>query len=134
RQKRDQIVARDSAALQALQPEEARLSERLMHCHQRRQQLLHAAGRHGLPSDSLQSLSASLPRAERSPLQPEITAARRRSRLLQHQSLTNWVLVQRTLLHLSQMIEIIATGGKKQPTYGGSADQQRGGVIVDQAV
>ncbi|MCU0373434.1 MAG: hypothetical protein MUE56_09370, partial [Ignavibacteria bacterium] len=29
-------------------------------------------------------------------------------RLLQHQSLTNWVLAQRSMLHLSQLLEIIA--------------------------
>jgi hypothetical protein len=39
-------------------------------------------------------------------------------RLLQNQSITNWVLAQRSLLHVSQLLEIIATGGRLQPTYG----------------
>jgi hypothetical protein len=52
---------------------------------------------------------------------------------LQHQSLTNWVLVQRTLLHLSQLIEIIATGGRLKPTYGKGSDHQAGGALVDRA-
>lgn len=131
--KREKIAARDSAALELLAPEEAELTERLMNCHHRRQQLLHAAGEQGLPSESLRSLTGALPKSERESLTPEILAARRRSRLLQHQSLTNWVLVQRTLLHLSQMIEIIATGGRMQPTYGESARHNTGGAIVDQA-
>ncbi|MEM9185374.1 MAG: flagellar export chaperone FlgN [Planctomycetota bacterium] len=132
--KRDKIAARDADALQALQPQEAELGERLMGCHRWRQRLLAGAGERGLPSDSLQSLTASLPRDERKRLQPEIASARRLARLLQHQSLTNWVVVQRTLLHLSQMIEIIATGGRMKPTYGESASVGSGGAIVDQAV
>ena len=132
--KRDRIAARDSAALEQLQSHEAELSERLMSCHRRRQQLLESAGSQGLPSDSLQSLTASLPGSQRQSLTPEIESARSRSRILQHQSLTNWVLVQRTLLHLSQMIEIIATGGKMQPTYGEGTQGVQGGAIVDQAV
>ena len=133
-EKHDRVAARDSEALTALQPEEARLTERLMDCHRRRQQLLDAAAGEGLPAGSLEDLTAALPQAERATLAPEIDEARRRARLLQHKSLTNWVLVQRTLLHLSQMIEIIATGGRMQPTYGESAQQSTGGAIVDQAV
>jgi hypothetical protein len=63
-----------------------------------------------------------------------VDEARRRARLLQHQSLTNWVLVQRTLLHLSHVVEIIATGGRMQPTYGKGAPVSAGGILVDQAV
>ena len=55
---------------------------------------------------------------------PAFDEAAERSRLLQHQSLTNWVLVQRSLLHLSQLIEIIATGGRPKPTYGNGSDRQ----------
>ncbi|MHC4407137.1 MAG: hypothetical protein ACYTG0_46590, partial [Planctomycetota bacterium] len=54
-----------------------------------------------------------------------------RARLLQHQSLTNWVVVQRTLIHLSQMLEIIATGGQKQPTYGKEELVEPHGALVD---
>jgi hypothetical protein len=41
-----------------------------------------------------------------------------RMRVLQHHSLVNWVLAQRALLHVSQLLEIIATGGRTQPNYG----------------
>ena len=54
--------------------------------------------------------------------------------LLRHQSLTNWVLAQRALVHLSQMIEIIATGGRMQPTYGNGAPSFATGNLVDHAV
>jgi len=56
-----------------------------------------------------------------------------RGRILQHKSLSNWVLVQRWLIHLSQLLEIIATGGQLQPTYGKDATNSSGGSLVDQA-
>lgn len=132
--KRDLIAQRDTGQLSALEPEEEQLSTRLTECHQKRQQLLASAAADGLPSDSLRSLTASLPRQQREQLTPDVEAARQRARLVQHHSLTNWVLVQRSLLHLSQMIEIIATGGHSKPTYGDQTSARAGGALVDQAV
>jgi hypothetical protein len=63
----------------------------------------------------------------------EIEQARHRSRILRHECLTNWVLVQQSLLHLSQLIEIIATGGRMKPTYGNGSDRQDHGALVDRA-
>jgi hypothetical protein len=114
---------------------EQQLIDRLQACHERRQQLLARAEAEGLPGDSIDSLSRRLPAQSRARLQASIQEAASRSRLLQHQSLTNWVLVQRTLLHLSQLIEIIATGGRAKPTYGNGSDRVAAatGALVDQA-
>lgn len=132
--KRDLLVSNDRAGLAAIQPEEQRLAERLAECQQRRQGMLSCAGERGLPQDDLRSLADAMPDATRKSLKPKIQEARSRARLLQHQSLTNWVLVQRTLLHLSQMIEIVATGGEKPPTYQKNGPSASGGVLMDQAV
>jgi hypothetical protein len=59
--------------------------------------------------------------------------ASHRARLLQHHSLVNWVLVQKTLIHLSQLLEIIATGGRLQPTYQRDGTVQATGALVDRA-
>lgn len=132
--KRDLLAGNDRAGLAAIQPEEVRLGERLNECQQRRQGLLEAAGERGLPTSDLQSLAEAMPDTARKSLRPKIREARSRARILQHQSLTNWVLVQRTLLHLSQMIEIVATGGQKAPTYEKSGPSASGGVLMDRAV
>lgn len=132
--KRERLVAKDREALEAMQPEEQTLIDRLAVCQQRRQSLLDAAAAEGLPSTDLRAVADSMPAAERDRLRPALREARRRSRLVQHQSLTNWVLVQRTLLHLSQMVEIIATGGRKSPTYEKSGPSAAGGALVDHAV
>jgi hypothetical protein len=42
--------------------------------------------------------------------------------------------VQRTMLHLSHMVEIIATGGQLKPTYGKGGATTNSGALMDQAV
>lgn len=132
--KRTMLAAGDGAALGAMATQERELVSRLQAFQDRRQQLLARAASQGLPSDSIKSLSKSLPHENRRRLRGELDEARARSRLLQHECLTNYVLVQRTLLHLSQMIEIIATGGRMKPTYGNGSDRQDQGALVDRAV
>ena len=101
-----------------MQGREAELVGRLQACHERRLALLAPRPAKGLPSANLTSLAAALPSEQRQHLTPQLREASARIRLLQHHSLTNWVLVQRTLLHLAQLLEIIATGGRLKPTYG----------------
>lgn len=132
--KRKRLVAGDRDALLSMQADEERLSDRLAACQERRQELLAVAEEQGLPSRNLRSLTEAMPTNQRKRLRPAIREARNRTRLLQHQSLTNWVLVQRRLLHLSQMVEIIATGGQKSPTYERSGPSAAGGALIDQAI
>ncbi|MCA9103703.1 MAG: flagellar protein FlgN [Pirellulales bacterium] len=132
-EKRRHLVTSDVAALAALQPREQDLLERLESCHDRRRALLDRAADEGLPNNSVRQLASSLDLSEQSDVGQRIDEAAGRARLVQHQSLTNWVLVQRTLIHLSQMLEIIATGGRLKPTYGADGRTDAGGTLVDQA-
>jgi flagellar biosynthesis/type III secretory pathway chaperone len=133
-EKRQLLVAADQARLAALVEREDELIDRLRECQQRRTELLDRAEREGRPAESLQALTASMPdsRQQRA-LRERFEEAEHRFRLLEHHSLTNWLLVQRTLIHLSQLLEIIATGGRLQPTYGKGAPDQASGSLVDQA-
>ena len=133
-EKREILASGEHTALVATAEREQSLVSRLNSCHGQRQQLLARAAAEGLPSDSIRSLTSVLPPDSRGRMQPSIEQAAQRGRFLQNQCLTNWVLVQRTLLHLSQMIEIIATGGRPMPTYGTGSEQTRGGALVDRAV
>lgn len=132
-EKRRILATNDHAALTAIAEREEQLLVRLQACHERRQQLLTHAQATGFPADSIRALSDQLPPESRRRMQASIHEAGERSRLLQHQSLTNWVLVQRTLLHLSQMVEIIATGGRPRPTYGKGSERATSGAFVDRA-
>lgn len=131
--KRELLLASDAPGLAALAPEEERLSAALQQWVQRREVLLARAGQEGLPSGSIRALTTALPREQQGRLDESVRTAASRARLLRHQSLTNWVVIQKTLLHLSQVLEIIATGGRLQPTYGGGEGVRASGTLVDRA-
>jgi flagellar biosynthesis/type III secretory pathway chaperone len=132
-EKRQHLVKSDIAGLASLQPREQELLDRLQACLDRRGKLLEQAADEGLPNDSVRELASSLSTDDGGDLDTRIAEAAGRARLVQHHSLTNWVLVQRTLIHLSQMLEIIATGGRLKPTYGEDGHVDAGGSLVDQA-
>jgi len=131
--KHDLLLRRDHVALAALAPEEESLCAELQACHDHRQQLLEKAASAGLPADSIQSLAKALPTADTQKLQQPLDASIERSHLLRHQSISQWVVVQQTLLHLTHMLEIIATGGQLKPTYGKGGTVESSGALIDQA-
>ncbi len=131
--KREALVAADAEELATLSQQEEKLIEKLQQCLQTRQAMLERAAAEGLPSDSLRSLTHALPRDRREGLPSQLKAVSARSRLLQHRGITNWVLAQRTLIHLSQMLEILATGGRLRPTYDKGGSTAASGGLVDRA-
>ena len=116
--KRQRMADRDVTIDQQQQDEEMQLLERLQSCQDRREQLLASASEEGLKVDSLGKLAKVVDAHTQQNYEPQVREASARLRLLQHESLTNWVIAQRSLLHLSQMLEIVATGGRLKPTYG----------------
>ena len=133
--KRELLVHRDHQGLAALAARESQLSDELQACHAQRQQMLAAADAEGLPHESLADLAAALPgTTSQRTLSGGVVEAREQARLIRHECLAQWVAVQRTVLHLAQMLEIIATGGRAQPTYGKGQTLERGGALIDQAV
>lgn len=132
--KRELLVHRDHQGLAMLSDREGQLSEELRACHAERERLLAEADAQGLPHNSLADLSGALPGRSAGALAESVVEARQRARLIRHECLTQWVAVQRTVLHLAQMLEIIATAGRSQPTYGNDRGVERGGALIDQAV
>jgi flagellar biosynthesis/type III secretory pathway chaperone len=133
-EKRERLAAIDLSGLTALQPREEALVQRLDACQRRRRELLAAAAAEGRPADSLGMLTSSATDGARGKLGDQVKSASARMRLLQHHSLANWVLAQRCLLHVSQSLEIIATGGRMRPTYGDKDSvHARGALVNDEA-
>lgn len=132
--KRTLLVSGDVAALGELAPTEAGLMEELRQALARRESLLEQAAREGLPANNLQAVAHALAPQQRALLEQPFRQASLQARLLAHEGLLNWLLVQRTLLHLSQLLEIIATGGRLQPTYRKEESLQTSGALVDRAV
>jgi flagellar biosynthesis/type III secretory pathway chaperone len=127
--KREFLATGDLEGLSSTQEREELLVQRLRDCQVRRAELLAAARAEGEPGDSLGKLAN---RAKGEGLGERAKAATAKMRLLRHQSLTNWVLAQRALLHVSQLVEIIATGGRPQPTYGEGESLHHCGSLVNQ--
>jgi hypothetical protein len=134
-QKRTLLARGDVAGLAGVQERELSLVERLTACQQRRNELLAIARDEQRPADSIATLAASLRGPKRDKLGKQVKDSRLQMRLLQNETLTNWVLAQRLLLHVSQMVEIIATGGRMKPTYaeGDSSIHARGALVNDEA-
>lgn len=132
-QKREMMANCDLEGMKRLQPQEESVHQRLEVCHQSRGDLLQRAAQQGFEAESLRQLAVKLPDSQNRHLLAQINEVSGRLRLVQHQSLTNWVLAQRSLLHVSQLLEIIATGGRLQPTYGEGEPVLSRGSLVDQA-
>ncbi|MCA9262090.1 MAG: flagellar export chaperone FlgN [Planctomycetales bacterium] len=132
--KREHIVRGDHQSLAGLAAEEQRLSAELEACHQRRQQLLTEAESAGIACKSLHDVGAALPRAAASTARAAIESSRQKAELIRHECFAQWVAVQRSVLHLSQLLEIIATRGRGAPTYGNSESAGTSGALMDQAV
>jgi len=137
-EKRRRLAAVEIGSMTELQVREQALCDRLQACHVRRETLLAAAKQQGLPADSMTSLAkaagGNAKTAQGDKLRKDLASSASRMRLLQAQSLTNWVVAQRSLLHVSQLLEIIATGGRLQPTYGvGEGVHNRGGMVDHEA-
>lgn len=131
--KRQMLLSNDVEGMTALGPQEEELSAELQSCVRRREELLAQARREGVAADNLQALARRLPEDRRAAVEPHLRQAVAQSKLLRHESLVNWVVVQRTLLHLAQLLEIIATGGRLQPTYGREEPVASTGGLVDRA-
>lgn len=131
--KRQLLAAEDLDGLQLLSSEEEELSAELQACVARRAELLRMVRDEGIAADNLRSLAERLAPAERTAVEPQLRRAAAQARLLRHESMVHWVVVQRTLLHLTQLLEIIATGGKLQPTYGRGEPVACTGGLVDRA-
>ncbi len=132
--KRGQLAAVDLPGLSATQIREEQLAERLKQFQERRSDLIATARKAGLDGDSLGKLVNVAETGRRGKLSEQAKTAAAKMRLLRHESLTNWVLAQRALLHVSQLIEIIATGGRLQPTYGeGQSVHSRGSLVNQEA-
>lgn len=132
--KRELLIHSDATGLSAIAGQEADLIDRLQTCQNHRCQLLDRAAAEGLPAKNIRGLTSSLPEPARDRLRSHLADSESRSRLLHHHSLTNWVLVQRTLIHLSQLLEIIATGGRMEPTYRRDKKPPVQGALMDHAV
>ena len=132
--KRERMAVGDLEGMAELDEVEQALCARLQAVHDRRAILLREAGEQGLPAEGLGDLAGAVSPSDQGALRKRVDQASSRMQLLQHHTVSNWVVAQMALLHASKMLEIIATGGQFQPTYGKAGNPDSCGVLVDQEV
>ena len=133
-EKRERMARADLEGLEETQPRAEKLAIRLQACQDRRQELLTLAASEGRPASNLRQLAGSLPAPASEELTGRVKSAAASSEVLRQQTLTNWIFAQRSLLHVAEMLEIIATGGRLQPTYGGhDAGMSTGSLLNHEA-
>jgi hypothetical protein len=94
--------------LEDLAPREQALVDRLQACHDRRTELLAQALKRSSTPTEMRAIDQVPPDALRREQTGQARTAESCWRLLSHQSLANWALIQRTLLDLSRSLVAIA--------------------------
>jgi hypothetical protein len=130
--KRQLLVKGEVAGLDAINDREGQVLARLQRCHDERARLLRQTAEEGEPAETLRARVDRMPALQAECIRERLDSTAAQTRLLKHQCLTNWVLAQQSLVHLSQLVELIATGGHRQPTYSNGATSCATGTLVDQ--
>jgi CHASE3 domain sensor protein len=133
--KRDALAGGDPSTLVDLESREMAVASRLQDCQSRREGLLASAASRGSSAKNVEELAGELPTNRGAPIVRQVREASARMRIVQNHALTNWVVAQRSLLHLSQLLAIVASGGRLTPTYrpigGAPATFHSRGALVD---
>ena len=95
-----------------------------------RQELLELLGSaRGGSCQSLQSAVAPLPEDLRRPLLERMERLGAVAGQVRHHAAANWMVSRRAHAFVTELLDVIATGGQGRPTYGGSVEN--GGTFVD---
>lgn len=133
RAKRVAMMKGDIQEQRRLLSEEANIYESLSRVNQERSVILEHAHSAGLEGSTLKDVSRRLPEPRGTELSKRIGEAGKVAQTLRLEQLTNWVADQQCLLHVSHLLEIIATGGRLRPTYGKSEYGVRGSLLDHEA-
>lgn len=133
--KTQHLAHADIHEISELLGEEQKAVDQLRECLNRREKILELAKNENLPHDSLESLVRHLSKEHGdTSLMQRCLNCKNRTRIMQLQSLTNRVLVQRSISHFSQILEMIAAKGRINTTYERKKTNENfhsGGALVD---
>jgi hypothetical protein len=112
--------------------EEARVVELQVYL-RRREQILQRALQMGLPADSLESVARTLPEPFRDSLLAHIEKTRRAADANRRESWILWIVCKQSLRFFSDVVELIANGGRRTPIYSARAgvELSTGGALLD---
>lgn len=113
--------------------EEARVAQLQLHL-RRREQILQRARQMGLPADSFTNLVQTFREPFRESLLAHIEQTRRTTDANRRESWILWIVCKQSLRFFSDVVELIANGGRRAPVYStrpGTAELSTGGALLD---
>ena len=131
RRKRTALTTSNTAALAALEAPETEAAQRLQVLVTWRAKLLQAARHIGRNFDSLTDLAHSLVAPQSSAVVTLLEQARRLAVAVQQESWVQWVITNRCCNFYGEVLELIAHGGRKSPTYHQADWSRHGGALLD---
>ena len=115
-------------ALAAIEVEEQSALEQLRSALEKREEVLQAAKQEGIHVDSIPMLCDRL-FPKNFEIRKLLDRANSRSRRLRFVALTNWTMSQKSMIHLSQLLELIETRGQGKATYKPTKGSEGGGLV-----
>ncbi len=134
-QKRVALRTAKTTELQALAKSEEGLVQQMRLLLSRRQGLLQQAELDGNSAESLLEIveNANSPTDRR--LIQRILNARERTAKLRFEGWIHWIIANRAYKHQTEVLDLIANGGKQSPTYGRNTERKTaGGAIFDASI
>ncbi|MDA0832594.1 MAG: hypothetical protein O2955_16335 [Planctomycetota bacterium] len=114
---------------------ETSLTQRLERSLSRRRTILKDAGLLRLPHRTLRELIVALPGAPREEWDAALTRIQQQSQRLRLIGWSHWIVAHRTQSHYNELIDLIAQGGYRSPTYSQHAQREgKGGVLLDASI
>ena len=129
--KQSLLVRPEKEALAAIEPEEEAMVENMQRMLNRREEILTAARMQNIPCDSIEQLCEHFfPRNVN--VQKMLIEAKSRTQQIQLLAYTNWTMSRKSLIHVSQILELLETRGQGKTTYSQrSKTDTSGGLQVD---
>jgi hypothetical protein len=139
--KRRALDTFQSQELVRLSAREGELASRLQEIVKERMNLLFRARDAGFVVESLLDLAGAIGRTVGDArvlravelLQGRIKKAQQRTTRLQQESWVHWIISHRCYNHYTELLDIIAHGGHRAPTYGDKSPSAAGGALLDAA-
>ena len=130
RSKRAALSASDLSALAALREPEIEAAKRLQSLVAWRAKVLEAARNQGRDVDTLTDLAQSFG-APGAVAVARFEESRRLAAAIQQESWVQWVITNRCCNFYTELLELIAQGGSKPPTYNEASWSRHGGAVLD---
>ncbi len=127
--------------LRSLSAQEGELTGKLQELVKERMKLLIKARDAGFVVESLLELAGVIGRTVGDSrvlraielIENRIIQSQRRTLKLQQESWVHWIISHRCYNHYTQLVELIAHGGHRAPTYGDKSPSAAGGALLDAA-